>query len=236
VVPADKATSYDGTSENVAAISEAQQASNHVELAELAACDPAVRSLLYFPLIDDRGTSTGFQSGNLFADLAEKQSYTAMKDKIASARGRCQAVAPGMALPWSHTGKVLGAAGSFGGPGTSPGSQPARRPTSSGRIWAFSATAAEDTTYRATLRRVSAAGRSPRSVLASAGAFKAYRRPLVKFDPRALPAGYYDYSITLAAATNPKRTTTLTSKPFRVGSPGLKAARKRPTSRSRGPG
>ena len=69
-------------------------------------------------------------------------------------------------------------------------------------------------------------------MLASVGAVKAYRTPIVKFNPRKLPAGYYEYSITLAAATNPKRTTTLTSKPFRVGSPAspgtlAKAGRRR---------
>ncbi len=218
VVPADKAAAYDGTAENVTAISEAQQAENHVELAELAACDPAVRSLMYFPLIDDTGNSTGFQSGNLFADFAEKQSYTAMKDKIASAQGLCQAGVPGLVLPWSHTRKVLGAAGSFGAPGASPGSQPRRRPASA-RVWAFRVTAGEDTTYNATLQRVTASGGSPKRVLASVGVVKAYRTPIVTFNPRRLPAGYYEYSITLAAATNPKRTTTLTSKPFRVGSP-----------------
>ncbi len=63
IVPADKAAAYDGTAENVTAISEAQQARNHVELAELAACDPAVRSLLYFPLIDDTGNSTRVSVG-----------------------------------------------------------------------------------------------------------------------------------------------------------------------------
>ena len=177
-----------------------------------------MRSLLYFPLIDDTGSSTGFQSGNLFADFTEKQSYAAMKDKIASAQGLCQGGVPGISQPWSHTRRVVGAAGSFGGPGTSPGSQPARRPASA-RVWAFTVTAGEDTTYKAALLRVTPAGGSPRTVLASAGTVKAYRTPTVKFNTRTLPAGYYAYSITLAAATNPQRTTTLTSKPFRVGSP-----------------
>ena len=81
---------YDGTPENVVPISEAQQSTNHVELAEIGACDPAVKTVLYFPLIDDTGISTGFQSGNLFADFVKKQSYAGMKAKIASAKGNCQ--------------------------------------------------------------------------------------------------------------------------------------------------
>ena len=232
VVPADKAAAYDGTAENVTAISEAQQAGDAARLAEEIAWKPGMLLVLYFPLIDDTGNSTGFQSGNLFADFAEKQSYTAMKDKIASAQGLCQAGVPGIALPWSHTRKVLGAAGSFGGPGTSPGSQPPRRPASA-RVWAFTVTAGEDTTYRATLQHVTGSGGSPRTVLASVGTVKAYRTPTVKFNPRTLPVGYYEYSITLAAATNPKRTTTLRSQPFRVGSPGAQVASRRPRAGGR---
>ena len=37
---------------------------------EIAACDPAVESLLFFPLIDEPDIHNGFQSGNLFADFS----------------------------------------------------------------------------------------------------------------------------------------------------------------------
>jgi hypothetical protein len=218
VVPSQETAAYDGTTENVVPISEAQQAANHVQLAEIAACDPAVASLMYFPLIDDSAIASGFQSDNLFADLAEKQSYTAMKNKIASAKGLCQGGVRGVSSSWTHTGKVVGAAGSFGGPGTSPGSQPVRRPASA-KVWAFSVTAGEDATYRATLRRVSATGTSPRKVLTTVGKVRAYHTPVVRFNAQTLPAGHYAFSITFAAATNPQRTTTLNSRPFAVGTP-----------------
>jgi hypothetical protein len=217
VADADTAA-YDGTPENVNAISEEQQAANHVELAEIAACDPAVSSLLYFPLIDDTGLSSGFQSGNLFADFAAKESYAAMKAKISSAQGLCQWGVIGVTSSWWHSEHVLGSVGSFGGPGASPGSQPARRPASA-KIWSFSVSAGEDATYTAALSRVTAAGASPRPVLRTLGRLKAYAKPLVRFNPKRLPAGYYAFSITLAAATNPQRTTTLRSKPFAVGAP-----------------
>jgi hypothetical protein len=215
LVPAPEMPAYDGTAENVIAIPEAEQALNHVELAEIAACDPTVSSLLYFPLIDDTSRSTGFQSGNLFADFAAKESYVAMKTKIASARGLCQGGMPGIPVTWSHSAHVVGSLGTFGAPGTSPGSQPARRPASA-RVWSFSVTAAEDATYRAALSRVTATGGSPRRVLASSGRLRAYAKPIVKFNPRRLPPGFYQFSITLTAATNPERTTKLRSKPFRV--------------------
>ncbi len=94
---------YDGTPENISAISEAQQAQYHTELMEIAACDPAVKALLFFPLIDERFISSGFQSGNLFADLAKKQSYGAVKVKIASSGGNCS-TAP---AAWKHTEQVI---------------------------------------------------------------------------------------------------------------------------------
>ena len=50
-------------------ITEQQQSDTHVQLAEIAACDPDVEAVLFFPLIDDTSLSGGFQSGNLFADL-----------------------------------------------------------------------------------------------------------------------------------------------------------------------
>jgi len=205
---------YDGTAENVIPISEAQQSTNHVKLAEIAACDPAVKTLLYFPLIDDTGISSGFQSGNLFADLAKKQSYAGVKNKIASARGLCQGGVAGISQAWSHTEKVIGAADIFGGPGTNPGSQPTNKPTTA-QYWAFSVTANEDATFKATLSKAGSSG----AVLSAVGNLHAYFRPLVKFNGQLLPAGSYQYAITLTAATNPRRTTTLTSKPFNVGTP-----------------
>ena len=53
-----------------------QQSDSHVQLAEIAACDPDVKALLYFPLIDDTSLSGGFQSGNLFADLVARSAPT----------------------------------------------------------------------------------------------------------------------------------------------------------------
>ena len=204
---------YDGTPENVTPISEAQQAANHVELAEIAACDSDVKALLYFPLIDDRGISSGFQSGNLFADLAKKASYTALKNKIASAKGLCQGGVPGISGTWMHTTQVVGAQGVFGGPGTAVGSQPSNKP---GNIKTLSTgvTVTEDATYTANLLKVPG-GPVGRAVT---GVAKAYYKPAITFDGLSLAAGMYQFRIVLQAATNPSRTTTLTSNSFGVGS------------------
>ena len=223
---------YDGTPENVAPLSEAQQSANHVELAEIGACDPAVKTVLWFPLIDDTGISSGFQSGNLFADFAKKLSYAGMKTKIATAKGNCQGGVQGVPQAWSHTEQVIGAQASFGGPGTDPGSQPADKPAAATGAWT-SLTANEDATYTATLSQVSGpSGGAAKPLATLTGTAKAYFKPGLHFtSSKPLAAGYYQFSVVLKAVTNPSRTTTLTSRAFKVGSPaaGGKAGKPTPT-------
>jgi hypothetical protein len=233
---------YDGTPENVTPISEAQQAAHQVELAEIAACDPAVNTMFYFPLIDDTGISTGFQSGVLYAGLGRKQSYDAMKAKIASAQGNCQGGVAGVAQTWAHTARVVGAAGILGGPGTKPGSQPTNRRFGV-RSVRTSMTAHEDATYRAFLLRVKAPAkataklaRGAKTVVTLTGLAHAYFRPGLRFTAKKpLPVGYYRISIVLRAATNPLRSTTLTSKSFTVGKPAAKAKPKKTTHKKPAP-
>jgi hypothetical protein len=220
---------YDGTPENVTPIDEAQQAAHQVELAEIAACNPAVNAVLYFPLIDDTGISTGFQSGDLYAGLGRKQAYDAMKAKIAAAQGNCQGGVAGIAQTWAHTARVIGAAGILGGPGTKAGSQPANRRFGVRAVWT-SMTANEDVTYRAFLLRVKAPAkatakltRDAKTVVTLTGLAHAYVRPGLRFTAKKpLPVGYYRISIVLRAATNPLRSTILTSRSFTVGKPAAK--------------
>jgi hypothetical protein len=219
---------YDGTPENVAAIDEAQQSAAHVELAEIAACDAAVKTVLYFPLIDDTSISSGFQSGNLFADLAKKQSYDGMKTKIATAHGLCQGGVAGIAQGWAHTTQVVGAQAIFGGPGTPPGSRPSDKRAGATGAWT-SVTATEDATYTATLTQVSGPkGGGGKKIASLTGMAQANYRPGLHFALRKpLRVAYYQFTVVLKAATNPSRTTTLTSKTFKVGKPTSRTASKR---------
>ncbi|MFL5954604.1 MAG: hypothetical protein ACJ76I_10900 [Gaiellaceae bacterium] len=218
---------YDGTPENVAAISETQQSAAHVELAEIAACDPAVKTVLYFPLIDDPSIAGGFQSGNLFADFAKKQSYDGMKAKIASAQGLCQGGVVGISQAWAHTTQVVGAQAIFGGPGAALGSQPIDKRAGATGAWT-SVTATEDATYTATLSHVAGPkGGGAKKVARLIGTAQANYRPGLHFVLRKpLRVAYYQFTVVLKAVTNPSRTTTLTSKTFRVGKP-TSAAKKR---------
>ena len=127
----------------------------------MAACDPAVESLFFFPLIDESDDHNGFQSGNLFADLQPKQSYAAVKAKIASAQGACQGGVAGVPQSWRHTDTVISAQAFFGGGKTFHA--PDRG--AGQKAWAFSATAGEDSNYTATLVRVAGpSGGSPTTV------------------------------------------------------------------------
>ena len=124
---------YTDPPENVSPIDEPTQAQHYTDLAEMAACDPDVKALLYFPLIDNTDIAAGFQSGQLYADLAHKQSYAAMKQKIASAQGQCQGGVAGVPQAWVHTTGVIGAQALFGPAATRPGS-PGNKPGGIGSL------------------------------------------------------------------------------------------------------
>jgi hypothetical protein len=216
VITGHEAAYTDGP-ESITPISEQQQAANHVALMEIAACDPDVQSLFFFPLIDESDVHNGFQSGNLFADLQPKQSYAAVKAKIASAQGSCQGGVPGVPETWQHTTSVIGAKAFFGGTGVvhapNRGAQQ--------RAWGFSATASEDANYTATLTRVSGpSGGSPTTIDTTTGLIHAYYTPAIKFQSTSHPIGYYQLSITLSAAVNPGRTSHFVSNVFTLGSSG----------------
>ncbi|HEY0417376.1 MAG TPA: hypothetical protein VGC78_13410 [Gaiellaceae bacterium] len=181
--------------ESIKPIGQAAQAARYVELARMAACDPDVRSVLLFPLVDDPGVADGFQSGELFADLSHKRSYAALKAQIAAAQGLC----PGAMHRWVHTKTVVGAAVSFAG----------RRVT---------VTAGEDATFRVWL--LPAVGRRPASARTATaiGAARAYRTPRVVVPAPARP-GRYRIAVVLTADTNPLRTAAFASRTFRIGPP-----------------
>src|SRR5581483_11038227 len=100
----------------------AQQAASYVSLADLAACDPSVHVVLFFPLIDDTSLYAGYQSGSLYADLTHKASYAAMKQEVADAQNAVCATSAdvGRSTLWRHTTQVVGAEVSFGRLGTQP--------------------------------------------------------------------------------------------------------------------
>jgi hypothetical protein len=210
-------TAYAAAPENVLPIDEATQATRYVQLARIGACDPDVKTVLWFPLIDETDPASGFQSGQLYADLTPKLSYQALKTEIASSKGLCRRAVPGIARRWVHTTSVVGAVGVFGGSGATAGSHVPNKPAGITGLQT-SATAAEDATYLASLVPVATGARGPtaaRRVAVVSGTLRAYHRPPIKFLGR-IPPGRYRIQIAMAAVTNPARRTTLTSNAFTV--------------------
>jgi hypothetical protein len=218
IAAADVGAYTDGP-ETIVPITPGQQSTFYEELVQIAGCDPDVQSLLFFPLIDDPDLGHGFQSGELYADGAHKQSYDALKRTLAVPGGLC---ASGVTSTWRHATQVIGAKATF-----------VERLTATGRrVWRFEVTAAEAVAYRAgvflltrpgvptvdAVERALASAR-PSSTLADAtsGSIRAYARPSISFDPSRLAPGTYVCGVTLAATANTSRTSTFVSRPFRVG-------------------
>lgn len=215
-IPADHASSYEGR-EVTAVTDEATQAQIYGEMIQYLACDPSVRSVQIYRLMDDSNLAQ-WQSGLIRADNSHRPAYDAVKQTIAATGGRCA----GPMRPFQHALTVVGAAATF---------QIARKP---GRATAFSftVTAEENATAEGRILRVTSPeglSRAQRNAVTSAfaqttgavanGSTKVQARwaPVVKFPEQRLKAGWYVYAVKLASELNPERTSTFASGAFRVG-------------------
>jgi hypothetical protein len=206
--------------ESVTPIDEGTQAQYYSDIIRIVSCDPDVRSLSFFHLVDEQDLDR-WQSGLIRRDDSRRPSYAAVKTAIAQTQGRC-ALAP---LAWAHTTTVTGGMVVFGY---------LRARSSSNRLWRFRAAAQEDATYNAGVFRVGSgkltsrakrsvlralANRRSKPLLAAKGTVVAYKSKLVALPKKTLKRrGWYVYGIRLSAAMNPARTTSAVSRPFRVKS------------------
>jgi hypothetical protein len=207
--------------ESIHPISEAQQSKAYTDLMEIAACDPDVKALLFFPLIDEQDVAGGFQSGELYADFAHKASYADVKAKIAGAQGECTGGVPGISQAWVHTTSVVGAQLLSVGGGTPAGAQPATR-AAGPRGWAIGFSATEATTWTLKLYKVASATASPSGApaLTVSGSAHAYYKRIATLPPKGMSTGWYASTLQLTAAVNPSRTITFVSKAVAIGKPG----------------
>jgi hypothetical protein len=205
--------------ENVATTDETTQAEIYSQAIPFIACDPAVRSLLFFHLIDDPNLDR-WQSGLIRADRTRRPSYDSVKAAIARTGGRCG----GFTTAWRHATSVIGPLAKF------PFKRSVKEKTKS---WTMVATAFEAATYHAGVfrvaRRATPTGKARKKIerallrtkprgaaLAKAGKASAYREAVIRFPSRRLKPGYYVYAVELFAETNPTRKSFFVSKPFRV--------------------
>jgi hypothetical protein len=204
------ASLYFGT-ETDAPVSEATQAQYYSQSILIAECDPSVRLLSFFHLVDEPDLNR-WQSGLERADGSRRPAYDAVKNTLAKTHGNCQ----GTPVKWKHTSVVVAPAAAFG---NLTKAQSVRRTR-----WSFRAGAGEQATFRAGVFKATKkavlkkrlAKVRPGALLNASGTVSA-TGTFVNFPRRRLKPGSYIYGLRLSATMNPKRVSVLFSRVFRVG-------------------
>jgi hypothetical protein len=198
--------------ENVPVVDEATQARYYNDLIALVKCDPDVRTLDLFHLIDEP-ILLGYQSGLLRVDGSRRPSYATVKKAIAAARTCAK---PHL---WRHATGVIGARGEF---------DVSTKPAAERLFWSRVATGEEATAETGIFPASPTAlgNRSLRSALVVGGSSSTGMKQvggLVKanrsrsFELRGkLPPGRYVFAALLRATMNPERTSLLVSAPFTI--------------------
>jgi hypothetical protein len=218
-IPASLQSLYTGK-ETVTPIDEGTQAQYYSDIVRFVSCDPDVRSLSFFHLVDEKDLDR-WQSGLLRADDSKRPSFGSVKNAIAQTQGRCALTPPG----WQHITTVNGGTVAFGYVSTK-----GWRNT----LWRFRATAQEDATYKAGVFRIASgkltakakkavakalANARSKPLLGATGKVLAYKSKLVALPRKRLKrGGWYVYGIRLAASMNPTRAMNAVSRPFLVKS------------------
>jgi hypothetical protein len=227
-VPAAHQAAYFGR-ENVDTTNEVQQAQIYADAVRLLACDPGVKSMLWFGLVDEPDLER-WQAGLIRADWSRRPSYDMVKRAIAETGGRCS----GTPAAWRHAASVMGAS-------WRPGLPRIKRQQTT---WSFSAKVGEDALYRSAVLRVRSKRRIPAKglraieqllkgnapgILFKKGIVRAPFAQVFRFRPWRMKPGYYVLATLLQAEMNPTRTKTFVSAPFRVkgAAPKQKAKPKR---------
>jgi hypothetical protein len=192
-------------------VSEDDQAAYYRDTVTLAECDPGVRMLSFFHLMDETDLDR-WQSGLERADGSHRPSYDAVKQTLAQTHGNC----PTAPAKWRHVTAVVLPTAAWG--------SLKRLPSKRMRL-SFRAGAGEEADFKAGVFRAGpkkavlakrlATGR-PKPALLAKGTIKATTR-LVYFPVARLKPGLYVYAIRMSATMNPTRASVLVSRPFRVG-------------------
>ena len=201
---------YTGT-ENVPTIDEPTQAEYYRDVIISAECDPTVRSLSFFLLLDEADLKNGWQSGLERIDGSRRPSYDAVKTTTAQTHGNCQ---QGM-TNWRHTSAVVLPRVFWG----------LRHRSVRWTKWRISAGAGEEVSFRAGIFKAGTSKRAiakslttgrPRAVLSATGTIKAKTR-VIAFPARRLKRGRYLIAIRMRSTMNPGRAKLLISRVLCVG-------------------
>jgi hypothetical protein len=209
--------------ESVVTTDEGTQAAIYGNLIPLLACDPTVKSALFFNLVDEANLDR-WQSGLLRADWTPRPAYAIVKGSILAGQTRCQ----GAKIRWRHAFKPVGVTvGFLGG---------SRARSERNRAWSFLAGSEEGTLYTAALFRVKRAGkvsapvraritRSLRTSRAKGAVLKASGKlvggwdKVITLPSRRLKPGYYVYGARVVAEMNLARKAAYVGRAFAVGKP-----------------
>jgi len=200
---------YTGT-ENKPPIDEPTQAENYRQVIMSAECDPSIRSLSFFLLLDEPDLP-GWQSGLERIDGSHRPSYDAVKTAIAQTHGNCQQGT----TTWRHTATVVQPRVSWG----------LLRRTARWTKWRISAGAGEEALYRAGIFKAGTSKRAiarsltsgrPRAKLTATGTIKAKTRTIA-FPSRRLRRGRYVIAIRMRSTMNTGRAKLFISRVLRVG-------------------
>jgi hypothetical protein len=192
-------------------VSEQTQADYYSQIIRSLACDPSVRMVSFFHLLDETPLDR-WQSGLERVDGSHRPSYDSVKQTIAQTGGNCL----GKAVTWRHAPAVVLPTATWG----SLTRQPRGR-----KLWRFRVSAGEEATYVAGLFKAGPtkaaiakrlAGGRPKPLLLTKGTIKATNK-LVSFPAHKLKPGRYVYAIRMSATMNPQRVSVLASRPFTVG-------------------
>jgi hypothetical protein len=206
--------------ESVVTTDEGTQAAIYGNLIPLMACDPAVKSVLFFNLVDESDLDR-WQSGLLRADWTRRPAYAIVKGSITAGQTHCA----GRTVAWRHEYKPVGVHLGFTG-GVRPRS--ARN-----KAWSFVAGSEEGTLYTAGVFRVaggkvtsSLRSRISRSlltssvkgaVLKSSGRLTGGWDRVIVFPSKRLEPGFYVYAARIVAEMNLTRKATYVGRAFMVG-------------------
>ena len=219
--------------ESVDTTTEAAQAQIYGDAVRLLACDPSVKSMLFFGLVDEPDLER-WQAGLMRADWTRRPAYDSVKRAMVETGLRCTR----SPTAWKHTKSVVGATWRPGLP----------RVKQQKTTWSFSAKVGEDSLYRAAVLRVRSGRRIPPKGLRAIGQLLKGRAPgilfkrgavsapfarVLRFQPRRMQPGYYVLATLLQAEMNPARTKVFASRPFKVTTPKAKPPRKAKSKRKK---
>jgi hypothetical protein len=206
--------------ENITPTDETNQAVDYTQAIRLLACDPSVRSLLFFGLQDETDLSR-WQAGLMRADGTRRPSYDAVKSELATSKAACV----GTPVTWSHVTGVVGVQTRFDRRKVLPAAF---------RRWGFSLTLEENAMFVGALfrqpravatkqwralatRTLAGRGGGVKPVLRLTGRAKAPWGRTVTFRETRLKAGYYVYAVRLAAEMNAARASVFFGPSYRLG-------------------